>query len=155
MDASILAALVLDVRFNQLRELIQRLLPTQVALLNGNQFRESLLDDLEISAATDRAERYRNLHLSGQVRIIELVRVSDPFVLTEFGICSREGMALARREIGKRYSVSTAHSDVNFVDCTGKAIRREPLGHGGRIGKSAVNTLGRCGQYPMQANSTF
>jgi hypothetical protein len=95
---------------------------------------------------------HRHLDLAGKVRILERVRVADALMRHELDIFSAEGVALARREIAKRHSEFAADFPFHGMNGGGKAVGRQPLGHGVRFEKRAVEFLGRRGEHAVQAN---
>ena len=68
------------VTIDEMGELIERLLPAEVAHLDWNDCGNALLHDRELGSTKDFAQRDRDLHLAGQVGIVELIGVAEPLV---------------------------------------------------------------------------
>jgi hypothetical protein len=83
-------ALAWNFWFDKIRELRKRLLPTEIAHLDRNYFRQSSLNNVHCGAARHLLERDSDLNLTRQVRIIEFIRVSDKFARHQFLILSTE-----------------------------------------------------------------
>jgi hypothetical protein len=53
-------------------------------------------------------ERYRRLHFSGQIRVVEFVSVADAFVWRSLNILATERVTLLGGEVRERHPVSAA-----------------------------------------------
>jgi hypothetical protein len=73
----------------------------------------------------------------------------NAFIGHQLNVFHCKRMAAAGAEIGERHSVAPAHTNINFVDCSGVPIRREPVFQSTFVGKRFVNPLGWRPQYSM------
>jgi hypothetical protein len=88
---------------DKFRQQRQRFLPAEVASLRWYGRGHPFLRDVQFGSAEYLPQRNRRLHFSGQVRIVELVRVADAFGGRQFAISSAERVALAGAEISERH----------------------------------------------------
>ena len=79
----------------------ERFLPAEAASLGGDHIRQPFLHDVQFGPARHLLQRDRRLHLAGQVRGVEFVRVADAFVWHQFEVRAAEGVALTGREVRK------------------------------------------------------
>ena len=114
-------------------KLRERLLPTEIAHLQGNGIRHAFLHHDELGSARHLPQGECGLHFPRQVRIIELVRIANPFEWHQFTIFAAKGVTVAGREVRERHFVGAANPGIQVVHLAGKAVRREPLGHCGSI----------------------
>src|SRR4051812_8862806 len=82
---------------------------------------------------------FNGMHFSRQVRIVEDVRVANPFMRHEFEILDAKGVTLARAEIGKRHLERATNFGIHVMDLACKSIWRQPLYHSVRIKERPVN----------------
>src|SRR6266567_8608212 len=106
---------------DKFRQQNERFLPAEIASLGSNNRSHALLHDRHLGPTREFFQRDRSLHLAGQIRIVELVGVSNALVRLEFEICPAEGMALAGGKIRERHFVSAAHFRVQMMDRAGKS----------------------------------
>src|SRR5207245_8913685 len=99
------------------------------ASLWWNGLRYPFLDYVHLSTAGHLLQRYRRLHFSGEVRVVEFVRVANAFMWHQFKIFSAEGVAVACREVREGHSVGAADFGIYVVNLAREAVRREPFGH--------------------------
>src|SRR5438874_5371633 len=92
-------SLVRNLSLDKFRQQSQRFLPAEIARLGRNDRGHTFLRDVQLSSAGYFLQRDRHLHFSRQVRIVELVRVTDALVGFQFEITPAEGVALAGGEI--------------------------------------------------------
>src|SRR5690242_8157589 len=97
--------LVRNLGLDEIRELGERLLPAEIARLDWDRVGKTRLDDAQLGSAGHLPQRDRRLHLAGQVRIVELVRVTDALVRYELEVRASEGVAVSRREVRERHLV--------------------------------------------------
>src|SRR6185312_624017 len=81
--------------------------------------------------------------------------MTDAFVWNQLEILPSERMALASREVCKRHLVSAADFRIQMMHSAGEAIRRKPLGHGIRVEKRPINSLGRCPKNAVKTDSVW
>jgi len=79
----------------------QRFLPAEIASLGRNHCGHAFLRDVQLGSAEYLLQADRDLHFSGQVWVVELVRVPDAFGGLQFEVGSAEGVALASAEISE------------------------------------------------------
>jgi hypothetical protein len=133
----------------------QRFLPTEVASLRWYGRGHTFLRDVQFGSAGYLLERNRRLHFSGQVRIVEFVRVADAFVGCQFLIDSAERVALAGGEISERHLVAAAHFRVQLVDLARESIRRKPLGQCIGIEERSINSLRRRPEHTVESDGVY
>src|SRR6266850_249250 len=133
--------LVWNLRLDQLRELRERILPPKIAGLGRNDGRNAFLHDLQFRADQYLLDADRGLHLALEIRIVELVRVTNAAVGDELQVGATEGMAVAGREIGERHLMSTADPRIHMMALAGEPVRRQPFRHRVRVGECAVELL--------------
>src|SRR5438552_51540 len=75
-----LLSLIWNLGLDEFRQKGERFLPTETASLGWNDIREPLLRDIQLSSAGHLLQDDRRLHLAGQVRIVELIRVANALV---------------------------------------------------------------------------
>src|SRR5213596_3293060 len=85
--------------FDELCEKDERFLPTEIAGLGRNGIRYPFLHYVHLSTARNLLQRYSRLHFSGQIRVVEFVRVANAFVGHQFKILSAERVAMACSEV--------------------------------------------------------
>ena len=107
----------------------------------------------KFGSARNLFQRDRRLHFAGQIRIVEFVRVANPFVRSQFDVRPAEGMALARGEIRERHFVTAANFGVHLMHLGGESVRRKPFGHRVGIEKCLVNLFGRRSEDAVKSNS--
>src|SRR5690606_2409596 len=94
------------------------------------------------------ADGYRAQQIGGQdfarqVLVFETVGGDDLLVGDEFAVFAAERMFLPVGEVDERNAKAASDACVELVHDGGEAIRRIPLGQGGRVDQGAVNPLGR------------
>ena len=92
----------------------------------------------------------RRLHLSGQVWVIELARVTNTFVGREFEIRSAERMATACGEIGERHLIRATDLGVHMVNLSSESVRWKPPCHSLRVKERSVDFFGRRAEHPVK-----
>jgi len=65
----------------------------------------------------------------------------------------RQRVALTRREVRKRHLVGAADLGVHMVNLAGKAVRREPFGHGVGFKKRPIDSFRRRPQHTVKSDS--
>src|SRR3954465_3844896 len=83
---------VRDVGLDKLCQQGERFLPAEIASLRRDDGRQPLLRDVQFGAAGNPLQGDRRLHLAGQVRVVEFVRVPDAFVRYEFEVFPAKGV---------------------------------------------------------------
>lgn len=87
-----------------------------------------------------------------QVRIVKLVRVADKFARLHLEILPAERASVPRGEVGERHLVCAADPGAELMDLAGKAVRRQPLGHGVSVKKRSIDPLGRGTENAMKTD---
>src|SRR5262245_7814987 len=82
--------LIRDVGLDELRQKSQRLLPAEIASLGRDDSGQALLHDIQLGSAGDSFQCNRRLHLAGQARIVESVRVANAFVWHQLQVLSAD-----------------------------------------------------------------
>src|SRR5712692_4860843 len=136
-------------KFGQKNELF---LPAEVAHLGGDHVGHAFLHDVHFRPARHLLQGDRRLYFPRHIRVVELVRVTDPFIRHELSVCAAESVAMAGAKIGERHPVAAADFRVHLVNLAGKSIRWQPLCHRLRIKKRAVNLLRLCPEHSMNAD---
>src|SRR5690348_590126 len=72
--------LLLDLWLDELREERERILPAEIAGFRRDGARNALLHDIDLRPEEDLLQRDGRLHLSGQIGVVEPVRVDDALV---------------------------------------------------------------------------
>src|SRR5216683_4067117 len=111
---------ILDLRLDQYGEVIERLLPTEVAGLQWDGGRHTLLHDDDLGADRHRLQRDGHGHLAGKIGILEAVRVADEFARLELDVSSAEGMGFAGAEVRERHPVGATDLSVHLVHRAGE-----------------------------------
>src|SRR5581483_5499760 len=96
---TVVPILIRDLRFDQLRKLRKRVLPAEIAGFRRNHRWDAFLDYAELGADGYGLERDGRLHLSRQIRIIELVGVADALARHELHISAPERVAVTAGEV--------------------------------------------------------
>ena len=94
----------------------------------------------------------RHLHLAGQVRVVELVRVADALVRRQLEVGAAERVALAGGEVRERHLVGAADLGVQVVNLAGEPVRRQPLGHRVGVEERPIDPLGRRAQHAVKSD---
>src|SRR4249919_853575 len=97
-----LSSSLLDLGLDEHGEVIERLLPAEIAGLEGDGPRQALLDDIDLGADRHRLQGDGSDHLAGQVRILEAIRVADQLIWNEIEVLAAEGVSPSRGEICER-----------------------------------------------------
>src|SRR5258708_5172824 len=145
-------SLLSDLRLDEFGQVSQRLLPAEVTGFDWNDIRQAFLHDADFRTERDFLQRHRYSDLTGQVRILELVGVTQALVGDEFDILATERVALAVGEIPKGHPEGAAYFRVHVMHGAGVAIRRKPLGHRVRLEEGAIDLLGLRGQDSMESH---
>ena len=103
----------------------------------------------------DLVQADRHVHLAGQIRVVELVRVADPFVRHQLDVLPAEGVAAARREVRERHLVGATEAGVHVMHLAGESVGRQPLDHRVRIEEGAIDPLGRSPQDAVKADGAW
>src|SRR5882724_11281157 len=93
------AASIWNLSLDKFRQQKERFLPAEITGLRRNGSGYTFLHHIQFGPARNLFQGDRRLHLAGQVRIIELVAVTNPLVWGEFEVGSPEGMAFAGGKI--------------------------------------------------------
>ena len=147
--------LVGNFRLDKFRQQRQRFLPAEIASLGWYGRGHPFLRDVQFGSAEYLFQRNRRLHFSGQVRIVEFVRVADAFVGRQFEIGSAERVALAGGEISERHLVGAADFRVQVMNLARESIRRKPLGHCVRIEERPINSLRRRPEHTVESDGVY
>lgn len=107
---------------------------------------------MQLGAAEHGFQGDGDLHLSGEVGVVELVGVADAFVGLELHVGAAEGVAAAGGEVGEGHAVAAAFADVAFVHGGGEAEGRQPFDHGVGVGEGAVEAVRGPAQDAVQAD---
>ena len=107
---------------------------------------------MQLGAAEHGFQGDGDLHLSGEVGVVELVGVADAFVGLELHVGAAEGVAAAGGEVGEGHAVAAAFADVAFMHGGGEAEGRQPFDHGVRVGEGAVEAALGAAQDAVQAD---
>src|SRR4051794_38142023 len=84
--------LLIDFRLYELGQILQRLLPAEIASLHRNDVRQVFLNDVQLRAYRYVFQRHRHLYIAGQVGIIEFVCVAQAFVRNELNVFTTKRM---------------------------------------------------------------
>src|ERR1043166_8283221 len=122
-----ISLLIRNIGLDELREEIERFLPADVASLDRNNRRHSLLRDVQVGSASYFLQGDGRVHFSGKVGVVEFVRVTDALVRHQFQIFSAEGVTPPGAEIGERHLVGAADLGIHLVNLSGKSVRRKPF----------------------------
>src|SRR3569832_1161453 len=68
--------LLIDFRLYELGQILQRLLPAEIASLYRNDVRQAFLNDVQLRAYRYVFHCYRHLYIAGQVGIVEFVCIA-------------------------------------------------------------------------------
>src|ERR1700704_4306053 len=98
-SGNLTAGLLIDLGLDELRQVSQRLLPAEIAGLRWNGVRHAGLFDVHLRTDQDFLQSHGHLHLAGQVRIVEKVRVTQALPRDELNIFAAEGVAVTVREV--------------------------------------------------------
>src|SRR6185295_2934803 len=147
--------LLLDLGLHELSQQRQGLLPAEVASLDGDCAGYALLHDGQLRADRHLFQRDRGLHLSGQVRVVELVRVANAFVGHELQELATERMAMPCGEVREGHLVRTADLGLDVLDLACEAVRRQPLCHGIGIEERSIDPLRWCTKYPVKLDGVL
>ena len=134
-----LGSLIRDLGLDEFRKLRERLLPAEIAHFQRDRFRQPFLHDAELGSARDLLQCHRRLHFSGQVRIVESIRIADLLEWHEFAVLAAKGVAVARREVRERHLVGTADPGIHVMNLAGETVWRDPLRHRVSIQKRPVD----------------
>src|SRR5215475_12683317 len=94
-------ALLIDFGLDETGEVLQRILPAEIARFLRNDVRNTFLHDVHLGANGYLPERHRHLDFARQIGIVEFVRVAQALAGHELQIFSAERMAHTRVEISK------------------------------------------------------
>src|SRR5215813_1359763 len=136
--------LIRNLCLDEFRQQRKRLLPAKIASFSGNHSRHPFLRDVQLSSDGYLLQADRHLHFSGQVRVIELIGVTDELMRPQLEIAPAEGVALAAGEIGEGHFVSPADFRFQVMNLARKPVRRKPLDHCVSINEGSINSLGLC-----------
>jgi hypothetical protein len=125
---------------------------SEITGLGGNNLGYAFLRDVDLGPAGYLLQGHRRLHLSGQVRILELVRVTDARVRHQFEIGAAKRVTVAGAEIRERHPVRAADLGLQVMNLAGKAMRRKPLGHRVGIEKGPVDSFGRGTEHTVKSH---
>src|SRR5450432_3637297 len=89
-EAIAVLELTRDFRLDEPGELYKRFLPSEVTHLDRNSGRYAFLHNIQIGAARNLPKRHRDLHFSGQVWIIEPVRITNDCIRHQLPILTTE-----------------------------------------------------------------
>src|SRR5262245_42743947 len=142
--------LIRDVALDELRQERQRPLPAETASLGRDDSRPAPLHDIQLGSAGDSFQCNRRLHLAGQARIVESVRVANAFVWHQLQVFSAERVTAAGGEIRERHLVGAADFGLDVVDLTRESVWRKPFGHRVRVEERPIDLLGRCAYHPVK-----
>src|SRR6267378_8108126 len=84
---------------DELCEKDERFLPAEIAGLGRNGIRYAFLHYVHLGAARNLLQGYSRVHFSGQILVVEFVRVANALVWHQFEIPSAERVAVARGEV--------------------------------------------------------
>src|SRR5262245_45557131 len=144
--------LVWNFGLDELCQLDERLLPAELAGVDGDHVGDALLHDAQLGTAGHLPQVDRGVHLAGHTRVVEPLRVTDALMRYELTIRAAEGVASARREVRERHLEGAAGPRVQVVDPTRESVRRKPFGRGIRIEEGAIQLLRLRAQHAVQPN---
>jgi hypothetical protein len=144
--------LVGNFSLDKFRQQGQRFLPAEIASLRWYDRGHPFLRDVQFGSAEYLFQRNGRLHFSGQVRIVEFVRVADAHVGRQFEIGSAERVALAGGEISEQHLVGATDFGVQAMNFSRESIRRKPLGHCGRVEERPISSLRRRPEHSVQSD---
>src|SRR2546425_3510457 len=142
-----------NLSFDELRKKRERFLPAQIASLWWNGLGYPFLDYVHLSTAGHLLQRYRRLHFSGEVRVVEFVRVANAFMWHQFKIFSAEGVAVACGEVREGHPVGAADFGIYVVNLAREAVRWKPFGHCVCIEECSIDFLGRRTEHSVKPDS--
>ena len=90
--------------------------------VDDDSLREAFLHDVELGAARDGLQRHRHLDHAREVRVVEGVRVADPFARDELDIFASKRLALARCEVPEGHLERAADLRFQMMHGAGKAV---------------------------------
>src|SRR4051812_19691539 len=144
--------LLIDFRLYELSQILQRLLPAEIASLYRNDVRQAFLNDVQLRADRYVFQRHCHLYIAGQVRVIEFVCVTQAFVRNELDIFAAKRIALPGREVSEGHLEGAANRRFQMMHDAGKAVGRQPFRERVRLDKRAIYLLRSGCQDPMQTN---
>src|SRR5438046_1425906 len=87
-------------RLDQIRKLRERLLPPEITHLEADCSRNAFLHDVQLGSTRNAPKGHCRLHLSGQIRVVELIRVTNALIRYQLAILATERMTAAGCEVG-------------------------------------------------------
>src|SRR5512139_3333619 len=135
------AALLTDFGLDEFCEQHEGFLPPEIAGFDRYDLGDPFLHDAQLGSTRHLLQRNRRLHDAREVRVVELVRIADPFVRDEFEILAAKRVALFRGEIREGHPERAANRGIQVLNRAREAVRRKPLGYRIRIQESAIDTL--------------
>src|SRR5262245_26180629 len=144
-------ALLIDLWLDEPCQISQRFLPAEITSLRRNGVRHACLHDIQRGADRYFLQCHSHLHLAGQVGIVELVRVAQPFTRDEVDILAAKHVAFAGREIAEGHFECTADFCFQMVHRAGKAVGRQPFRQRVRFEERAIDFFRAGCQNPVQA----
>src|SRR5438477_12747459 len=82
------SGLIRNFSLDEFRQQRQRFLPAEITSFGRNGCRYPFLRDVQLGSAKYLLQADRRSHFSGQVRVVELVRVADKLVRRQFELSS-------------------------------------------------------------------
>ena len=113
-----------NLRFDKFCKLLHGLLPSEVAHLDWNHARYSLLDDADIGATSYWCKLYCDLYFAGKIWIIKLFDISDSSERHQFKIFPSEGMTGAGGKVREGHFERAVYARIHLVNFAGEAIGR-------------------------------
>ena len=80
-----------NIGLDQRGKLRERFLPAEIAHLHRNDARNPLLHDVQLASAGHRFQGHRNLHFTGEIRVVEAVGVANALMWHQFLILPAKG----------------------------------------------------------------
>ena len=97
--------------------------PAEVAGLERDQVGNALFRDRHLRADRNGLQRVGRFQLARQVRVVEPVRVDEPFARDAVLEFAAEGLAVAGLEVAKRHPVLATDLGLRFMHGAEKAVR--------------------------------
>src|SRR5690606_1648623 len=132
------AELLVDFGLDQAGQVAKRVLPAEIACLDRNHVGNAYLFYVQLRADRNFLQGDSYLDLTGKVRIVEPVRVAEPFARDEFHELASKGVGVAGREVSEGHSVLAAFPGFHLVHGAAVSVRRNPLGQGVGLYESPI-----------------
>ena len=79
-----------NIGLDKFGEILERILPAEIARLEWNHVGQAILHDVQLGADRHRPQRYCYLNFSRQIWILESVRETQALIRNQLNICAAE-----------------------------------------------------------------